>query len=228
MALRIAVLISGTGSNLGALAQAIDEKTCDARIVAVLSDRASAQGLAFAAQRGVPTAVVAMRDYPDRAAWDLALADKVSEFAPELVVLAGFMRVLGAPLLERFPRRVINVHPALLPLFPGTTGPEQAIAARMRVSGCTVHVVDSGVDTGPIIAQGVVRVLPGDTADTLHERIRGAEHQLYPRVVDAIARGQVTLDPEVRVHGAIDDAVALLSPVFPAFPMSPPGAGASS
>jgi phosphoribosylglycinamide formyltransferase-1 len=212
MALRIAVLISGAGSNLGAIAQAIAAGSCDAEIAAVISDRASAQGLAFAAERGIPCAVVSMKDHPDRAAWDRALAAEVAKHTPQLVVLAGFMRLIGAAMLERFPRRVINVHPALLPLFPGTTGPEQAIASGMRVSGCTVHIVDAGVDTGPIVAQAAVRVLPNDTPAALHERIQRAEHKIFPRVIDAIARGRITLDPEVRVHDALDDASALLSP----------------
>jgi phosphoribosylglycinamide formyltransferase-1 len=212
MTLRIAVLISGTGSNLRAIERAIEHGKCDATIACVISDRPSAPGLEFASERGMATHVVSMKDHPDRAAWDEALAAKVAEHAPELIVLAGFMRVIGAPLLARFPRRVINVHPSLLPLFPGTRGPEQAISAGMRVSGCTVHVVDAGVDTGPIIAQAAVRVLPSDTAEALHERIQLAEHSLFPRVVHAIARGRVTLDPVVAVHGALDDESSLLSP----------------
>lgn len=214
MALRIAVLISGRGSNLRAIADAIDAGACDARIVCVVSDRASAEGLSFASERGLPTAVVSMRDYADRAAWDVALGDELAEHAPDLVVLAGFMRLLGATLLARFPHRVINVHPALLPLFPGTNGPEQAVAARVRVSGCTVHVVDAGVDTGPIVAQAAVRVLPGDTAESLHARIQRAEHALLPRVIDAIARGRVTLGDPVVVHGASGDDEILLSPAW--------------
>ncbi len=214
MTLRLSVLISGGGSNLRSIQAAIDEGKCDARIVLVASDRASAAGLAFAAERGLPSCVVSPRDHADRAAWDVALAAKVAEQAPDLVVLAGFMRIVGAPLLERFPRRIINVHPALLPLFPGTTGPEQAIATGMRVTGCTVHVVDAGVDTGPIIAQAVVRVLPTDTADTLHERIQHAEHALFPLVVAGIASGTITLDPTVAVPGAIDDGSVMLAPLL--------------
>ncbi|HEX7478343.1 MAG TPA: phosphoribosylglycinamide formyltransferase [Polyangiales bacterium] len=214
MTLRIAVLISGRGSNLRSIQGAIDDGLCDARIVSVISDRASAAGLQFAAERGLPTSVVSMRDHADRSAWDVALTHKVAELDPELVVLAGFMRVVGAPLLQRFVRRIINVHPALLPLFPGTNGPEQALAAGVRVSGCTVHIVDAGVDTGPIIAQGVVRVLPTDTVEALHERIQHAEHGLLPRVVDGISRGAITLDPEVRVPGAIDDGSVMFAPLL--------------
>ena len=214
MTLRIVVLISGAGSNFAALADAIDAGRCDASIAAVISDRAAAPGLAIATARDLPTVVVSPKSYADRAAWDAALADAVAGFSPDLIVLAGFMRLLGAPLLARCPRRVINVHPSLLPLFPGTTGPEQALAANVRISGCTVHLVDHGVDTGPIIAQAAVRVLPDDTAATLHARIQRAEHTLLPRVVDAIARGAVTLDPEVRLHAAADDGLLLCSPLF--------------
>ncbi len=214
MSFRLAVLISGKGSNLRAIQEAIERGTCAGSIVAVISDRASAQGLTFAAEHGLPSSVVSVRDYPDRSAWDAALAAKVADFMPDLVVLAGFMRVVGAAFLDRFAHRVINVHPALLPLFPGTNGPEQALAAGVRVTGCTVHVVDAGVDTGPIIAQAVVRVLPDDTNDTLHERIQHAEHQLFPRVVDAIARGVVTLGAQVRMSGASDDGTILFAPLF--------------
>lgn len=214
MALRIAVLISGRGSNLRAIARAIDAGTCDAHIAVVVSDRATAEGLTFARERGLPTAVVPMRDYADRAAWDAALASTLTENTPDLIVLAGFMRLVGAALLSRFAHRIINVHPALLPLFPGTTGPEQAIAAGVRVSGCTVHVVDAGVDTGPILAQAVVRVLPSDTAETLHARIQRAEHRLLPSIIDAIARGRITLGSPVTVHGAHGEDDIVFSPCW--------------
>jgi phosphoribosylglycinamide formyltransferase 1 len=214
MTLRIAVLISGTGSNFAALAKAIDAGNCNAEIVGVFSDRPAAAGLTLAQSRGLPTHVVSPKDHADRSGWDVALADAVATVTPDLVVLAGFMRVVGAPLLQRFPRRVINVHPSLLPLFPGTRGPEQALEAGVRVTGCTVHVVDQGVDTGPIIAQAVVRVLPDDTPDTLHARIQGAEHRLLPRVVAAIARGTVTLDPAVQLCSVVDDGQWLCSPAL--------------
>jgi phosphoribosylglycinamide formyltransferase 1 len=215
MALKLAVLISGRGSNLAALQRAIAERRCAAEIALVVSDRDSASGLRFAAEHALRCAVVDPQQHPDRARWDHALTEAVASSQPDLIVLAGFMRVVGPAFLARFPRRVINVHPALLPLFPGTRGPEQAIAAGMRISGCSVHVVDAGVDTGPIIAQAAVPVLPGDSSRALHERIQRAEHALLPGVIDAIARGTIRLEPEVGYRDAANAADAhtmLLSP----------------
>lgn len=199
MALKLAVLISGRGSNLAAILRAIDRGECRAHVALVLSDRADAQGLQLAQARGIASAVVRLSDYSDRAAWDAALAARTAEAEPDLVVLAGFMRLLGPAFLARFPHNVINVHPALLPLFPGKAGPADAIASGMRLSGCSVHVVDGGVDTGPIIAQAAVPILPGDDAERLHARIQRVEHVLLPRVIDALARGEITLGPELRV-----------------------------
>lgn len=194
------------------ISKAVDEGRCAANIVAVVSDRKKAKGLEFARERGYPTAIVRVRDFEDRAAWDVGLAEKVAEFNPELVVLAGFMKIVGAPLLDRFPGRVINLHPALLPLFPGTDGPGMALEARVRVSGCTVHVVDRGVDTGPIIAQAAVRVHPNDDREKLHARIQVAEHRILPLVVDQIARGRIELSPELRLpDGAAEDTDILYS-----------------
>jgi phosphoribosylglycinamide formyltransferase-1 len=210
MALSIVVLISGKGSNLRAILEAIDAGTCNADVRAVISDRDSAEGLALARSRGVETAVVALKAYPDRAQWNDALRDRIASFEPALVVLAGFMKLLGAGTIDRFAGRILNVHPSLLPLFPGVDGPAQAIAARVRVSGCTVHVVDHGVDTGPIVAQAVVPVLAGDDVDRLHQRIQRAEHRLLPAVIDAVARGDVALAPQLRVADAAFDAASVL------------------
>jgi phosphoribosylglycinamide formyltransferase-1 len=189
------VLVSGRGSNLKAICDAIDAGTCDANIVAVVSDRQSAAALELAEQRGIATRVAALRKGDDRDRWNESLADIVTSFGPDLVVLAGFMRVLGPPLLERFPGRIINVHPALLPSFPGHDGPGDALKGGVRISGCTVHVVDSGVDTGPIIAQAAVPVLADDTKQTLHARIQVQEHRLLPAVIHQIAIGSIELNP---------------------------------
>jgi len=191
----VVVLVSGRGSNLRAICAAIDAGTCDANVVGVVSDRRNAAALEFAEGRGIPTKTVSLRKGDDRDAWNESLADEVATLNPELVVLAGFMRVLGAPLLERFPGRIINVHPALLPSFAGHSGPQDALDGGVRISGCTVHIVDAGVDTGPILAQAAVPVLADDTADTLHARIQVQEHQLLPRVIHQIALGAITLDP---------------------------------
>jgi phosphoribosylglycinamide formyltransferase-1 len=191
MALRIAVLISGTGSNLSAILEAIDRKQCAAEVCAVLSDKRSAAGLQLARARVIPSSVVALQAYPDRAAWDRALADAMAAANAELIVLAGFMKIVGPAIIERFAGRIVNVHPSLLPLFPGIDGPAQAVAAGVRVSGCTVHLVDRGVDTGRILAQAAVPVLPGDDAAVLHRRIQAAEHRLLPAVINAIATGRM-------------------------------------
>jgi phosphoribosylglycinamide formyltransferase 1 len=215
MALPIVVLISGHGSNLRAIAEAIDEGRCDAVIRAVISDRESAQGLAFARGRGVMTHVVKLKDYADRDQWDAALAGAVSTYEPALVVLAGFMRLVGPAMLARFKGRIVNVHPALLPLFPGKDGPAQAVRAGVRVSGCTVHVVDAGVDTGPIVAQAAVPVLPDDDAERLHQRIQRVEHRLLPAVIDAVARGAIELGDEIRIAAlCFDSDAGLVSPAL--------------
>lgn len=218
MPVRLVVLISGTGSNLQAIFRAIDAGTCGVNVAAVISDRAEAPGLDHARRRGVPTEVVSMKVYANRAAWDEGLAKVVASHTPDVVVLAGFMRILGAPLLALFPFRIVNVHPALCPAFPGADAPAQAIAARVRISGCTVHLVDSGVDTGPILAQAAVPVAIDDTAATLHARIQIYEHRLLPEVLDAIARGVITLGPVPTVEACIAPDAALVSPILSAAP----------
>jgi phosphoribosylglycinamide formyltransferase-1 len=191
--LKLAVLVSGRGSNLRALLDAIDAGRCAARVT-VLSDRAAAPALELARERGIASELIASKSYPDRASWDKALAERLRAHTPELVVLAGFMKLLGSATLESFPGRIVNVHPALLPAFPGVDGPAQAVRARVAISGCTVHVVDAGVDSGPILAQAAVPVLASDDAASLHARIQRAEHALFPAVVHAIATGTLLLD----------------------------------
>jgi len=213
-ALSLTVLISGTGSNLRAILAAIDAGTCDATVRAVVSDRASAQGLSLATERGIPTAIVKLSDYEDRPAWDAALARTVAGFAPDVVVLAGFMKIVGEHMLAAFEGRILNVHPALLPAFPGNDAPAQAIAAGVRISGCTVHVVDGGVDTGPVVAQAAVRVLPNDDAESLHARIQHAEHTLFPAVIHGLARGTIRLGARISAATGApsDERAMLLSP----------------
>ncbi len=196
--LPLVVLVSGRGSNLRAILDAIDKGACAARVRAVVADRKECGGLELARERGIVASAVRPKDHADRDAWDLALASEIARFEPALVVLAGFMRIVGPAMLARFGGRIVNVHPALLPAFPGMDGPEQAIRAGVRISGCTVHVVDAGVDTGPILAQAAVPVLPGDDAASLHARIQGAEHRALPAVIDAIARGDLSLLPSPR------------------------------
>ena len=178
----VVVLISGTGSNLAALLAASGQEQCPYEVVGVIADREAA-GLAHAREAGIPSQVVALGDHPDRAAWDRALADAVAAHAPQLVVLAGFMKLVGPPLLESFGGRIINTHPALLPSFPGAHGVRDALAHGVKVTGCSVIEVDAGVDTGRILAQRAVDVLEDDTEAALHERIKAVEQPLLVEVV---------------------------------------------
>ena len=186
---RLVVLVSGSGTNLQALLDAIDaDPSYGARIAAVGADRAGIAGLERAERAGLPTFVVRVKDYADRAAWDLALAEATAAHDPDLVVSAGFMKIVGKEFLARFGGRFVNTHPALLPSFPGAHGVRDALAYGAKVTGCTVHFVDDGVDTGPVIAQGVVEVRPDDTEDALHERIKEVERRLLVDVVGRLSR----------------------------------------
>jgi phosphoribosylglycinamide formyltransferase-1 len=191
---RLAVLVSGTGSNLAALLAAQSEPGYPARVVAVISDRPDAGGLEVARAAGVATVVVRPADFADRQAWDAALARAVDAVDPAWVVCAGFMRILGPAFLGRYAGRVLNTHPALLPSFPGAHAVRDALAHGVAVTGCTVHLVDEGVDTGPILAQRAVDVLPDDDESTLHERIKVAERAMLVEVVAAAAREGVRVD----------------------------------
>ena len=191
---RVVVLVSGGGSNLAALVAAHADPAYGARVVGVVSDRADAGGLEVARGAGIPTVVVAPGDFPNRPAWDVGLTQAVGVFDPALVVSAGFMRILGAGFRDRFADRVINTHPALLPAFPGAHAVRDALAYRVSVTGCTVHVIDAGVDTGPIIAQRAVGVAESDDEATLHERIKVVERELLVDVVGRIARAGMRVD----------------------------------
>jgi phosphoribosylglycinamide formyltransferase-1 len=184
--LRLVVLVSGEGTNLQALLDAAGDPSYGAEVVAVLADRQGTGGVARAAAAGVPTCVVPPGGLPDRAAWDAALADAVAAHRPGLVVSAGFMRLLGPEFLRRF--TVLNTHPALLPSFPGTHGVRDALAYGARVTGATVHLVDDGVDTGPVVAQVAVPVCDDDDELGLHERIKVEERRLLVEVVGRMAR----------------------------------------
>ncbi|GEC07958.1 phosphoribosylglycinamide formyltransferase [Streptomyces spinoverrucosus] len=188
---RLVVLVSGSGTNLQALLDAIATEGVEAygaEIVAVGADRDGIEGLARAERAGLPTFVRKVKDYESREAWDAALADAVAAYEPDLVVSAGFMKIVGKEFLARYGGRFINTHPALLPSFPGAHGVRDALAYGARVTGCTVHFVDDGVDTGPIIAQGVVEVRDEDDESALHERIKEVERRLLVDVVGRLAR----------------------------------------
>ncbi|WP_299532480.1 phosphoribosylglycinamide formyltransferase [uncultured Streptomyces sp.] len=190
---RIVVLVSGSGTNLQALLDAIDADPAGygARIVAVGADRDGIVGLERAERAGLPTFVRRVRDYATREEWDEALAAATAAYEPDLIVSAGFMKIVGKAFLAAFGGRVVNTHPALLPSFPGAHGVRDALAYGVKVTGCTVHFVDDGVDTGPIIAQGVVEVTEEDTPEgeaALHERIKEVERKLLVEAVGRIAR----------------------------------------
>lgn len=188
----IVVLVSGSGTNLQAVLDAAADPAYGVRVVAVGADRDGIEGLARAQRAGIPTFVTRVGDFPDRAAWDAALAEQIGAHDPAFVVGAGFMKILGAAVLGRF--TVINTHPALLPSFPGAHGVRDALAYGVAVTGCTCHVVDAGVDTGPIIDQRVVRVEPGDDESSLHERIKVVEREMLVEVVGAMARDGFRVD----------------------------------
>lgn len=213
---RICVLISGRGSNLEALLAAMAAGTLGGAIVAVVSNRADARGLAVAAAHGVPAQVLDHRGFPSRDAFDAALADAVAAYAPDLVVLAGFMRVLGAAFVRRFDGRLVNIHPSLLPAYPGLHTHRRALADGARIHGCTVHFVTPDVDVGPIAAQAAVPVLPGDDEDALAARVLAAEHALLPAVVRWYCAGRLAVaGRQVRVAGERSDRDAVLAVPLP-------------
>ncbi|MGW8380692.1 phosphoribosylglycinamide formyltransferase [Streptomyces sp. ODS28] len=188
---RLVVLVSGSGSNLQALLDAVEEHGAEgygAEIVAVGADRDGIAGLERAERAGVPTFVCRVQDQPGREEWDRALAGAVAAYEPDLVVSAGFMKILGKEFLALFGGRTVNTHPALLPSFPGAHGVRDALAYGAKVTGCTVHFVDDGVDTGPVIAQEVVEVRDEDDESALHERIKEVERRLLVEVVGRLAR----------------------------------------
>jgi phosphoribosylglycinamide formyltransferase-1 len=187
----IVVLISGTGTNLQALMDAASDPAYGVRILAVGADRAGISGLHRAAAAGIPTFVCRVQDHPTRADWDAALAQRLDDHDPAFVVSAGFMKLLGPQVLSRYV--VVNTHPALLPAFPGAHAVRDALDAGVDTTGCTVHVVDAGVDTGPVLAQATVPVLPQDTEEALHERIKAVEHPLLVEVVGRAAREGITV-----------------------------------
>ncbi len=191
---RVVCLVSGSGTLLQALLDAAGNHDYPARIVAVGADRPGIEGLARASRAGVPNFVVRLGDHPDRAAWDRELTGAVAAHEPDLVVSAGFMKILGPAFLDRFGGRVLNTHPALLPAFPGAHAVSDALAHGVKVTGCTVHLIDAGVDTGPIVAQEPVVIEPGEDVDKLHERIKVVERRLLVDVISKVAREGYTVN----------------------------------
>lgn len=197
---RLVVLVSGAGTNLQALLDACADPSYGARVVAVGADRDDIEGLARADRAGVPTFVAKVADYTSREHWDRAVSDKVAAFEPDLVVSAGFMKLLSTDFLERF--LTLNTHPALCPAFPGMHGPRDALEHGVKVTGATLFVVDAGVDTGPIVAQVPVEVAEDDDVASLHERIKAAERAMLVDTVGRIAREGISVEGRrVRIGG---------------------------
>ncbi|WP_300540016.1 phosphoribosylglycinamide formyltransferase [uncultured Nocardioides sp.] len=202
MTARLVVLVSSAGTNLQALLDACADPAYGAAVVAVGADRHGIEGLARAERAGIPTFVAQVSEFSSREHWDRAMADKVAAFEPDLVISAGFMKLAGAHFLERFGGRYINTHPALLPSFPGMHGPRDALEYGVKVTGCTLFVVDEGVDTGVILAQSVVPVEDDDDVDALHERIKVAERAMLVDTVGRMAREGFRVEGRRGILGA--------------------------
>jgi phosphoribosylglycinamide formyltransferase-1 len=190
----IVILISGRGSNMEAIVRALESERWPARIAAVISNKPEAGGLAFAREHGIPTAVVANKAFATREAFDAALQETIDRFDPDLVVLAGFMRILTAPFVEHYAGRILNIHPSLLPLFPGLHTHRQALEAGVLEHGATVHFVTAELDHGPVVIQGRIAVLPGDTEESLANRLLAQEHAIYPQAVRLFVEGRLSIE----------------------------------
>ena len=204
----IVILISGRGSNMQAIVRAASQEQWPCRIAAIVSNRADAEGLKFAAEHGIPTAVVVSKGAPSREAFDAALQAEIDRFTPDLVVLAGFMRILTPGFVEHYAGRLLNIHPSLLPSFVGLATHRQALDAGVKVHGATVHVVTAELDHGPIVAQAVVPVLPADDEHALADRVLVQEHIIYPRAVRWFVEGRLSIEHGiVRLAGEESQAV---------------------
>ena len=201
---KVVVFISGSGSNMMALAQACQAPDFPAEIACVISDKATAGGLAKAQGLGISTLVFERKTYASKAEHETAILAALSEIAPDIICLAGYMRLISGAFIAPYEGRIINIHPSLLPLFPGLHTHERAIESGMKITGCTVHFVTEGMDEGPVIGQAAVPVLVGDTADTLAARVLTIEHQLYPLSLKLLAEGKVRMEGGKAVRG--DDA----------------------
>ncbi|OWW23031.1 phosphoribosylglycinamide formyltransferase [Noviherbaspirillum denitrificans] len=190
----IVILISGRGSNMQAIVRAARSEQWPCRIAAVIANRADAEGLVFAAEHGIATAVVPSKTFPSREEFDAALRTEIDKYSPDLVVLAGFMRILTPAFVDHYDGRMLNIHPSLLPSFPGLATHNQALAAGVKFHGATVHFVTAALDHGPIVEQAVVPVLPEDTEHALAERVLVQEHIIYPRAVRSFIEGRLAID----------------------------------
>lgn len=190
---KIVILISGRGSNMQAIVEACQAEQWPAQIAAIISNKADASGLVYAANRGIPTAVVPSKEYTERSAFDQALLEQIDQYSPDLVVLAGFMRILTPGFVAHYAGRMLNIHPSLLPSFVGLATHRQALEAGVKVHGATVHFVTAELDHGPIVAQAVVPVFSGDTEDSLAHRVLEQEHRLYPQAVRQFVENKISI-----------------------------------
>lgn len=212
----IVILISGRGSNMQSLLDAAADGTLPVRVAAVLSNRPDAKGLEIAAARGIPTRVIDHKQYDGREAFDAAMAEAIDAFAPDLVVLAGFMRILSDAFVGHYAGRLINIHPSLLPAFTGLHTHQRALDEGVRIHGCTVHFVTPALDHGPIIVQAAVPVLDGDDATRLAARVLAQEHRIYPQAVRWFAEGRLRLvDGRVELDAEQNPVACLISPQVP-------------
>ena len=210
-----AIFISGRGSNMMSLVKAARARDYPAEIVCVISNRPEALGLVWAKAQGIPAIAVDHKAYKDKAAFEAALQEKIEAHGAELVALAGFMRLMSPAFVERWRNRMLNIHPSLLPSFKGLHTHERAIAAGVKIAGCTVHLVRAEMDNGPILAQAAVPVLEGDSAEALAARVLAAEHKLYPRVLELFASNRISVDGE-KVVGfpIVNQEAVLFSPLL--------------
>jgi phosphoribosylglycinamide formyltransferase-1 len=210
--LRLGVLVSGSGSNLQAILDACAERRIPAEVAVVICNVAEARALQRARDARVPAVVLPHQEHKTREDYDARVVAELRARGAEVICLAGFMRIVTSVLLSAFPHRVLNIHPSLLPAFPGMHGVRQALRAGVRVSGCTVHFVDEGTDSGPIVIQAAVPVLDGDTEESLAARILAQEHRIYPRAIQLVAEGRVQIDGRrVRIAGARAETAATFS-----------------
>ncbi|MCA1403236.1 phosphoribosylglycinamide formyltransferase [Ensifer sp. IC3342] len=212
---RVVVFISGGGSNMLSLAKAAAEPDFPAEVIAVIADKAEAGGLAKAAALGIPTFSFVRKDFDSKEAHEAAILAELDRLRPDIICLAGYMRLLSAAFIQRHEGHILNIHPSLLPLFPGLHTHQRAIDAGMRLAGCTVHFVTEGMDDGPIIAQAAVPVLAGDTAETLAARVLTVEHKTYPMALRLVAEGKVEMkDGRAASHAVGEASGILVSPAI--------------
>jgi|SRR3990170_1104123 len=210
---KLAVLVSGGGTNLQSIIDSIEAGALDAKLLVVLSDNPGAYALERAKKHSIPTEVVSKDDFPGTDAFNAEIARRLNSYGVELLALAGYMRIIGPAVLEAFPMRVINIHPSLLPSFPGLDVQRKALEHGVKLSGCTVHFVDAGVDSGPVIIQAAVPVLDDDTVESLARRILAEEHRIYPKAIQLFSEGRLTVKGRrVSVRGAVASGTKLENP----------------